>query len=95
MKTIQELQQELAKHRKLLHRAVGNQILPHINYHHYECVRIINEIQDSDMKRDRFSVIGVYEKNVKSLGDDFGKMFREHFLKLEDEAILKGNTPTQ
>lgn len=90
IKTIQELNSELAKHRKLLHRAVGNQILPHINYHHYEIVRIIKEIKDSASIRTRYSIDGVFDKDVKALGDDFGKMLREQFQNMEDNAILTG-----
>lgn len=48
MKTTDELNSELSKHRKLLHRAVGNRIVPHINYHHYEIVRIIEEIEKAE-----------------------------------------------
>jgi len=45
---IRALEVELSKHRKLLHRAVGNRILPHINYHHYEIVRLIGEINTKE-----------------------------------------------
>lgn len=90
IKTIQELNNELAKHRKLLNRSVGNQIIPHINYHHYEVIRIIGEINNIESKKDRLSVEGIFNSDIKSLGDDFGKNLRKQFLQMEDEAILKG-----
>jgi len=90
IKTIQELNQELSKHRKLLHRAVGNQVLPHINYHHYEIVRIIKEINDSASIRTRYSIEGIFDKDVKALGDDFQKHLNEQFQRMEDNAILTG-----
>ena len=90
MRTIQELEKELAKHRKLLHRAVGNQILPHINYHHYEIVQIINEMESEEMKRNRLSLQGVFDSGVKALGYDFGKMLQEQIFKIEDNEILNG-----
>jgi len=42
-KTLELIDKEIATHRKLLNRAVGNRILPLINYHHYEIVRLIGE----------------------------------------------------
>jgi len=88
MKTIQELQQELAKHRKLLHRAVGNQILPYINFHHFECVRIISEIQSEEQHKKRLRAIGVDVKDGKNLY----KMLSDGFLKKQDEEILGGDS---
>lgn len=90
IKTIQELHAELAKHRKLLHRAVGNQILPEINYHHYHVVKIIDEINDVEFHKKRLAVDGIFDKDIKALGADFSKLLAEQFRKLEDQAILKG-----
>ena len=42
-KALELIDKEIATHRKLLNRAVGNRILPLINYHHYEIVRLIAE----------------------------------------------------
>ena len=42
-KALELIDKEIATHRKLLNRAVGNRILPLINYHHYEIVRLIGE----------------------------------------------------
>jgi len=94
MKTIQQLQQELAKHRKLLHRAVGNQIIPHIDFHHYECVRLIREINIANEKEymDNLGKIGLIGAEA---GNNLFKMLTEQLLKAEDEAILKGSNPKQ
>lgn len=94
IKTIKELNNELSKHRKLLNRAVGNKILPHINYHHYEIVRLINEINSEQANRTRLSIEGIFDANVKALGYDFGKMMREHYLRAEDNMILTGQFHT-
>ena len=94
IKTIKELNNELSKHRKLFNRAVGNKILPHINYHHYEIVKLIEEINDLDAQRDIMSIDGIFDFNVIALGNDFGKMIREHYLKAEDNAILTGQFHT-
>lgn len=91
MKTTDELNSELSKHRKLLHRAVGNRIVPHINYHHYEIVRIIEEIKEIEYKshNERVeSIIGL------DLFPDLRKEILDSFLKAEDQAILTGNFNT-
>lgn len=90
MKTTVELNNEIARHRKLLNRAVGDKILARINYHHYEIVQLITELDDVEAKISRLNAEGVFDKNVKALGDHFGKMLQEQFLKAEDNAILTG-----
>jgi len=72
MKTT-ELHKELAKHRKLLHRAVGNRIVPHINYHHYEIIRIIDEIEKSEKETKYvfgFPLIGVPDSHGDIMSHD-------------------------
>lgn len=84
-----ELGKELAKHRKLLNRAIGNRILPHINYHHYEVVRLIEEIkvaEDLDFGMIRATITGIDLKFP-----EFNKMMFNELLKAEDDVILRGN----
>jgi len=86
MKTIQELNQEISKHRKLLHRAVGNQILSHINYHHYEIVRLIGLVeQEKENNRDNTKyVFG------SPLAELLGRKIIGLCLKSEEDVVLRG-----
>lgn len=90
MKDIQELNNQLAKHRKLLHRAVGNKILPHINYHHYEIVRLIGEI-DNIILNERINKFptGLWGVNPV-LEASLQEFFTEKQMESEDKYILTG-----
>lgn len=82
-----QVEKEIAKHRKLLNRAVGNQIIPHINFHHYEIVRLIEERQSLTL---RLSEI-MFGGGVIGLSAEAKNSFQEQYLKIEDEAILSGS----
>lgn len=90
MRTTVELNNEIARHRKLLNRAVGDKILARINYHHYEIVQLIAELDDVEAKISRLNAEGIFDKNIKALGDDFDKMIHEQFLKAEDNFMITG-----
>lgn len=84
---IRALEVELAKHRKLLHRATGNRILPHINYHHYEIVRLIGEINTKEAAYKTkyafgFPLFGVPDSHGDVLGPEMYQKMRDAF----DEA---------
>lgn len=92
MKTTDDLNSELSKHRKLLHRAVGNRIVPHINYHHYEIVRIIEEIKESERLDFEKHMVNVLGMSISM--HPFNKEILDAYMKSEDIAILTGNFST-
>lgn len=84
MRTLQEIDKEISKHRRLLHRAVGDRITPRINYHHYEIVSLIQEHDDLFKEQIRNNFTG-----IKSFSD---QLIYE-LTKLEDKEILQGKFP--
>lgn len=91
MKNIQELNKELAKHRKLLNRAVGNRIIPYINYHHYEVIRIIEEIKQAQEINDQKYIFGIpLISNQDSHGDIINPELFKKFKEAYDEWHKSG-----
>lgn len=87
MDKIREIETEISKHRKLLNRAIGNHIIPYINYHHYEIVRLIGELNDENDKIKEY-----ISKSIESvIGVQTGNDLMKQYLDAEDEAILTGN----
>lgn len=92
-KYIQELYNELAKHRKLINRAIGKKIIPHINYHHYEVVRIIGEIRVAESEQNNLPILGIFNdplSDVVGLMDFFNKTLPNEYIQKEEDFILKG-----
>lgn len=91
MEQIRLLEIEIAKHRKLLNRAVGNKIIPHINYHHYEIIRLLGELDNVDKK-----VMMAHIATIEGvLGVTFNEAMQQAYRKAEDHYILTGEMPNE
>lgn len=79
MRTREEIDKDIARHRKLLHRAVGNHILPVINYHHYCIVELLKEREE------------VLNEGYAEFKASIRSGLIELFIKKQDQIILNGN----
>lgn len=79
MRTREEIDKDIARHRKLLHRAVGNRILPVINYHHYCIVELLKEREE------------VLNEGYAEFKANIMPGLIELFIKKQDQIILNGN----
>lgn len=69
---------EISKHRKLLHRAIGNNCIVSINWHHMNIVSLINE------KKQHESDLMVYFKPLINFSTE------KNLFKILDDLIING-----
>lgn len=92
MEEIRLLEIEIAKHRKLLNRAVGNKIIPDINYHHYHIIELLSKLKQLESDLPRTPVLGII---TQSDYDAVAKFYTDAFQKAEDHYILTGEMPNE